>query len=439
GAPASRPRWRPCSSRVRAAAGSSRVATQRWGLTPLLRVRRCCRWHGAGGRCLRAARSPGFSGFERCGGRGRCGCWAATRSSRPRTSSACAWSSASRACARRSTGPARPATRTPPRWRTRATSSSARAMPADSPLAERVAGFIAEHRMLEPGEPVLALVSGGADSLCVWGLLRELGYEVEALHAEHGLRGEAGLADAAFCAGLGATVVPLDLDPGPNLEASARAARYAAAEEHAAGRAIATGHTLTDQAETVVYRLASSSGVRALSAKRPRSGRLVRPLLCATADETRDWCRAAGLVPRVDDTNADTRLRRNLIRRDVMPALRLVHPAADVNIARTAELLGELDELLSALAGEHLADELDLDRLGELPRPLQAIVLRAAAERAAGRPLRLTRALTDKLVELAGRSEGIERLSLGRDLEAARDRRTLSFGAPAGSRYPPRP
>jgi len=123
----------------------------------------------------------------------------------------------------------------------------------------------------------------------------------------------------------------------------------------------------------------------------------------------------------------------------VMLALRLVHPAADVNIARTAELLGELDELLSALAGEHLADELDLDRLGELPRPLQAIVLRAAAERAAGRPLRLTRALTDKLVELAGRSEGVERLSLGRDLEAARDRRTLSFGPPAGSRYPPRP
>ena len=312
-------------------------------------------------------------------------------------------------------------------------------MPADSPLAERVAGFIAEHRMLEPGEPVLALVSGGADSLCVWGLLRELGYEVEALHAEHGLRGEAGLADAAFCAGLGATVVPLDRDPGPNLEARARAARYAAAEEHAAGRAIATGHTLTDQAETVVYRLASSSGVRALSAMRPRSGRLVRPLLCATAAETRDWCRAAGLVPRFDDTNADTRLRRNLIRRDVMPALRRVHPAADVNIARTAELLGELDELLSALAGEHLADEVDLDRLGELPRPLQAIVLRAAAERAAGRPLRLTRALTDKLVELAGRSEGVERLSLGRDLEAARDRRTLSFGPPAGSRYPPRP
>jgi tRNA(Ile)-lysidine synthase len=293
--------------------------------------------------------------------------------------------------------------------------------------------------VLEPGEPVVALVSGGADSLCLWGLLRGLGYEVEALHAEHGLRGEAGLADAAFCAGLGATVVPLDLEDGPNLEARARAARYAAAEEHAAGRPIATGHTLTDQAETVVYRLASSSGVRALSAMRPRAGQVARPLLCLTGAETREWCRAQGLAPRVDDTNADVRLRRNLIRHDVMPALRRVHPAADVNIARTAELLGELDELLSELAGEHVADELDLDRLAGLPRPLRAIVLRAAAERAAGRPLRLTRALTERLVELAGRGEGVERLSLGRDLEATRDRRSLAFGPPPGTRYPPRP
>ena len=312
-------------------------------------------------------------------------------------------------------------------------------MPAGSPLAERVAGFIAEHGILEPGEPVVALVSGGADSLCLWGILRELGHRVEALHMEHGLRGEAGLADAAFCAGLGATVVPLDLDAGPNIEARAREARYAAAAAYAGGRVVATGHTLTDQAETVVYRLASSSGVRALSAMRPRSGQLARPLLCVTAAETREWCRAARLSPRVDATNDDTTLRRNLIRHDVMPALKRVHPAAEANIARTAELLGELDALLSELAGEHVADELDLDRIAELPRPLRAIVLRAAAERAAGRPLRLTRALTDRLVELAGRSDGAERLSLGRDLEAVRDRRTMGFGPPGRSRYPAQP
>ena len=114
-----------------------------------------------------------------------------------------------------------------------------------------------------------------------------------------------------------------------------------------------------------------------------------------------------------------------------MPALRRVHPAAEGNIARTAALLAELDALLSQLAGEHVSDELDLDRLAELPRSLQAVVLREAAERAAGRPLRLSRALTDRLVELAGRSAGVERLSLGRDIEAVRNRRTMAFGRPA--------
>jgi len=104
-------------------------------------------------------------------------------------------------------------------------------MHAGSQLVERVAGFVAEHGVLEPGEPVVALVSGGADSLCLWGVLCDLGYDVEALHVEHGLRGAAGLADAAHCSALGATVVPVDLPDGPNLEARAREARYAAARE----------------------------------------------------------------------------------------------------------------------------------------------------------------------------------------------------------------
>src|SRR5919201_1391208 len=179
------------------------------------------------------------------------------------------------------------ATTTRPRWPTPAISRSARALPADSPLAERVAEFIAEHHVLEPEEPVLALVSGGADSLCLWGILRDLGHLVEALHVEHGLRGREGLEDAAFCAGLGASVVPVDLEEGPNLEARARDARYAAAREHAAGRTIATGHTLTDQAETVLYRLASSSGVRALGAMRPRSGDLAGPRASSPARTAR--------------------------------------------------------------------------------------------------------------------------------------------------------
>ena len=247
-------------------------------------------------------------------------------------------------------------------------------------------------------------------------------------------------ADAAtswYKTALGATVVPVDLPDGPNLEARAREARYAAARERAGGRPIVTGHTLTDQAETVVYRLASSSGPRAVRAMRPRSGEIARPLLCATSDETREWCVRRGLRPCIDETNADRRIRRNLIRHEVMPALRRVHPGAEVNLARSAELLAELDELVSALAAEHVDDELDLEQLAALPVALQSLVLREAAERAAGRPLRLTRDLTRRLLELGERRGGVERLSLAADLEAVRDRSTLSFRPPA--RYPPPP
>ncbi|MGZ4481598.1 MAG: tRNA lysidine(34) synthetase TilS [Gaiellales bacterium] len=305
------------------------------------------------------------------------------------------------------------------------------------PLSERVAAFMAEHHVLEPGEPVVALVSGGADSLCLWGLLRELGHEVDALHVEHGLRGAAGLADAAFCSGLGATVVPVDLPSGGNIEARAREARYAAARDRAAGRPIATGHTLSDQSETVIYRLASSSGPRAIRAMRPRSGEIARPLLCVTASETRRWCAGRGLRPRDDLTNDDRSIRRNLIRHEVIPALLRVHPGAEANLARTAELLGEMDELLAELAGGHVQEQLDLDALEELPRALRVLVLREAAERAAGRPLRLPRELTGRLESLASRRGGRERLSLAADLEAVRDRSKLWFSAPEGYSLPP--
>ena len=309
-------------------------------------------------------------------------------------------------------------------------------MAQPEPLASRVAAYIAEHVLLEPGEPVLVLVSGGADSACAWGLVRELGYDVEALHVEHGLRGADGLADAAHCAGLGATVVAVDVEDGPNLEARARGARYAAAREHAGERPIVTGHTLSDQAETVLYRLVSSSGARAIRAMRPAAGGIVRPLLCATAEDTRAWCAEHGIEPREDRTNADERLRRNLIRREVMPALLRVHPGAERNLARSAELLGELDELLRELAGGHVEPHIALADLDEMPRALRVLVLREAAERAAGRPLRLPRALTAKLEAMAERRKGVERLSLGRDIEAVRDRATLAF-VPPGTRYPP--
>jgi hypothetical protein len=155
-------------------------------------------------------------------------------------------------------------------------------------LAERVAEFIAEHQLLEPGQPLLALVSGGADSLCLWGVTRELGHPVEALHVEHGLRGSRGLDDAAYCAALGASVVPVDLEPGGNPR---RARPLRAARELADGRPIATGHAQRPGRDGRLRLARRPARARSAQCGRLRTGGAAA--LCVSAAETRA-CGGAG-------------------------------------------------------------------------------------------------------------------------------------------------
>jgi tRNA(Ile)-lysidine synthetase-like protein len=214
-------------------------------------------------------------------------------------------------------------------------------------LRRRVEEFIRAHRLIAPGGDVTVLVSGGADSTCAWHVLRRLGYRVSALHVDHGLRGEESAADARFCAErLGAEVVD---GRGGRTEDELRAIRYSFATD----RLRATGHTASDQVETVVYRLAASGSAKAIKPKREDG--VVRPLLALWREETVAYCRAERLDYRVDTTNADT--KRGLIREEILPRLRKLHPAADRNLLRLAEQRpSKLDELLAARAGSRRAD-----------------------------------------------------------------------------------
>lgn len=245
---------------------------------------------------------------------------------------------------------------------------------------------------LEPGRPVLVLVSGGRDSVCLLGLAVEVcgADAVRALHVDYGLR--AGSAeDARSCVALGARLgVEVDVrrprrsEDAGNLQAWARDARYSLAAR--AGTDVATGHTATDQAETVLYRLASSPGRRALLGMTPRSGRLVRPLLSATREETGAWCREHGLDWREDPSNATDEFARGRVRHGLVPALRAVHPAAEANVVRTAALLraeaAVLDEVVAtALAGR---DRIALEHLRELPLALARLVVVRLCEDATG-------------------------------------------------------
>jgi tRNA(Ile)-lysidine synthase len=211
----------------------------------------------------------------------------------------------------------------------------------------RVEHFIRRQALIPAGGAVKCLVSGGADSTCLHHVLRELGYDVSALHVNHGLRGEESDADARFCAErFGAEIVD---GRGGSTEEELRDIRYSFATD----RLRATGHTASDQVETLLYRLVASGTTTGIKPRREDG--IVRPLLDVWRGETEAYCRAAGLPFRTDASNADT--KRGLIRDEVLPRLRELHPAAERNLLRVArDEPSALDELLASTSGSRRLD-----------------------------------------------------------------------------------
>jgi tRNA(Ile)-lysidine synthetase-like protein len=223
-------------------------------------------------------------------------------------------------------------------------------MQADE-LRGRVEEHVRRHALIEPGGAVCCLVSGGPDSTCLWHVLRGLGYRVSALHVDHGLRGAESDADARFCAdALGAEVVRID---GRGLsEAELRERRYAVAPD----RLRATGHTASDQVETILYRIVSRGAATGMAPR--RADGVVHPLLTVWREEAAAYCRAEGLEFRTDTSNPGT--KRGLIREEILPLLRRLHPAADENLLRALDLRETLPpalaELLASPAGSKRVD-----------------------------------------------------------------------------------
>jgi tRNA(Ile)-lysidine synthase len=218
-------------------------------------------------------------------------------------------------------------------------------------LRARIEADIRRHDLVEPGGSVCCLVSGGADSTCLWHALGALGYRVSALHVNHKLRDWDSDEDARFCADVfGAEIVELD---GRGLsEAELRGQRYSVGRD----RRRATGHTASDQVETILYRLVSRGSATGMQPRREDG--VVHPLLTVWREETAAYCKAEGLPVRVDASNADT--KRGLIREEILPLLRRLHPSADENVLRaldTRETLPPgLAELLSSPVGSKRVD-----------------------------------------------------------------------------------
>ena len=223
-------------------------------------------------------------------------------------------------------------------------------------LRARIAEHVQRHALIAQDEPVTCLVSGGADSTCLWHALGALGFERSAIHVNHGLRGDASDEDARFCAEvLGAEIV--DRRGVGETEAELRELRYDVARD----RLRATGHTASDQVETVLYRLVSSGVPGGIKVRREDG--VVRPLLSVWREETVAYCRAENLPFREDASNSDT--KRGLIREQILPLLRRLDERAEANLLALADERRRLprqteEALLQLLASREGSQRIDV-------------------------------------------------------------------------------
>jgi len=289
----------------------------------------------------------------------------------------------------------------------------------------------------------VVLVSGGPDSACVAAALaKAIGPEsVHGLHVNYGTR-ESADRDERICRDLCSKLrIDLHIERAKaiegNLQAAARDVRYAAAERlrvRTGGSWIATGHTRTDLAETILYRLAVSPGARALRGLCAQSGRVVRPLLELDRDETRRLASEAGLPFADDESNLDPAFARNRLRAEVLPVLRQLNPAVERNVAETQAELIEEAELLERIVLEALeaagagagAVAIRAEALAGSEPALRRLALRALAERATGRPVPLGRRRAAQILRLAQLPEGGE-IDLGHGVRAICEHGLIRF------------
>jgi tRNA(Ile)-lysidine synthase len=267
---------------------------------------------------------------------------------------------------------------------------------------------IRKHSLFPRGARVLVALSGGPDSVALLHVLRELERRGELTvagvgHFNHQLRGAEADADEQFCRDLArtwSTVVVVDRADvaaeaeraGRSIEDAARSLRYAFLERAAGdvnAEVIAVGHTLDDQAETLLLRLIRGSGSRGLAGIRPRAGVVVRPLLEISRDDLREYARRYALPFREDASNHDVRIPRNRVRHELLPLLREYSTGIVPLLARAAATARADEEYLEQRAIESATSivlrkergiELDAAALRALPAALAARVARRALE-----------------------------------------------------------
>ena len=233
-------------------------------------------------------------------------------------------------------------------------------------MLNKLTAFIRRYEMVNPGDTVVCAVSGGADSMALlWAmyLLKDkLKIQLSAAHFNHGLRGEESDRDEAFvadfCKGYGIDFVggSGNVTPGPKgLEAAAREARYAFLRS-LPGK-IATAHTASDNAETVLMHLVRGTGLKGLGGVMPVNGNVIRPMLSVTREEVLAFLKEYSIPFVEDSSNAGDDFLRNRLRHHIVPLLKKENPSLSQNLSAMALRLRQDEDALDTIAQENYTNK----------------------------------------------------------------------------------
>lgn len=310
---------------------------------------------------------------------------------------------------------------------------------------QKIFSYIEEQALIAAGDVVFAGVSGGADSMCLLEALRayrdKMEFELRVIHVEHGIRGEASMADAEyvrrFCEARAVPCEVIRVDAGAyagahgvSVEEAARELRYEAFEtaalsaeqrcknKGAAERVrIAVAHHMEDQAETVLWQMIRGSDLKGMGGMRPNRGRIIRPLLAVGRLQIEQFLRGEGIAWREDVTNQDRKYTRNCLRMDVLPVLEQLNGQAVGHLCENAVRMQETEDYLerqTQLLCGHVIKELAQgglfvsESLGQEPPLMQRRVLYWALKTVSGKSKDLTGRHVALLQELFTRQVGRE-------------------------------
>ena len=331
---------------------------------------------------------------------------------------------------------------------------------------KRIEKFIQKYHMLTCGDRVIAGVSGGADSVCLFLMLLELrekiGFDLIAVHVHHGLRGEAADQDQQFVEALCEQHrIPLEIfrvnlesiakKRKQSLEEAGRMVRREAFDsvcKKYGGNKIALAHHQNDNAETLLWNLSRGTGLDGLGGIRPVNGKFIRPLLCMNREEIEEYLAKRKQSYCIDETNAGTDYTRNKLRHLVLPILEeQVNSAAVRHMNETMEQIWELQEYMQEqveaayqeCVQEHFEKacwiQIQQKSFETFPELIKKMVIRKGMEQVGGKKRDLSHKHVDVMMELMNKQVG-RTLDLPYEMHAKRNyegirlekQRTYSFG-----------